>query len=144
MTRVLFALAAILTLAWPCAARAQQSASNLYLLNCWGCHGSRGEGIKGTAPPLIALGDFLKAKGGRSYIIQVPGVSQSAMDDVQVAEVMNWVLENMSKGHLPDNVAPYTAEEVHRDRATRLDDLFKTRKEILDQLIAMKLRHPGD
>jgi len=143
LRRGLLAIAAITILAWPGGVRAQ-SPSNLYLLNCWGCHGSRGEGIKNTAPPLIALGDFLKASGGRSYIIQVPGVSQSSLDDAQVAEVMNWVLANMSKGHLPDAFSPYTAGEVHRYRATRLDDLFKTRKEIVDQLIAMKVRRPGD
>ena len=143
MRRVLFAIATAI-LAWAGAARAQQSPSNLYLLNCWGCHGSRGEGIKGTAPPLIALGDFLKAKGGRSYIIQVPGVSQSALNDAQVAAVMNWVLASMSKGHMPDGFSPYAADEVHRYRATRLDDLFKTRKEIIDKLIAMKVRQAED
>src|SRR5579862_9376427 len=74
-----------------------ESASNLYLLNCWGCHGSHGEGIKGTAPPLIDLSDFLKVDGGRAYIIEVPGVSLSALNDGQIATVMNWLLETMSK-----------------------------------------------
>jgi mono/diheme cytochrome c family protein len=117
-----------------------QSASNLYLLNCWGCHGSHGEGISGTAPPLIGLGDFLKARGGRAYIIQVPGVSLSALNDVDVASVMNWVLENMSKGHLTSQFTPYTADEVHRYRAVRLAELSKTRKGLLDQLVMMKVR----
>ncbi len=117
-----------------------QSASNLYLLNCWGCHGSHGEGIKGTAPPLIGLGDFLRAEGGRSYIIQVPGVSLSALNDSQIATVMNWLLENMSPHNLPRDFAPYTADEVHRYRATRLVELSKTRRALLEQLVAMKVR----
>lgn len=114
-----------------------QSASNLYLLNCWGCHGSHGEGIKGTAPPLIGLSDFLKASGGRAYLIEVPGVSLSALNDAQIATVMNWVLENMSVEH---EFTPYTADEVHRLRATRLTELSKTRRSLLDQLVAMKIR----
>ena len=133
---ILFA-AALLALSTSASA---QSASNLYLLNCWGCHGSRGEGISGTAPPLIGLGDFLKAPGGRAYIIQVPGVSLSALNDADVATVMNWVLENMSKGHLPAQFAPYSTDEVHRYRAIRLAELSKTRKGILDQLVLMKVR----
>jgi hypothetical protein len=132
-------LLAICILGVPLFASAE-SASNLYLLNCWGCHGSHGEGIKGTAPPLIGLGDFLKAAGGRAYIIEVPGVSLSALNDAQIATVMNWVLDTMSRDHLPRDFSPYTADEVHRYRATRLAELSKTRRELLEQLIAMKVR----
>lgn len=138
----LFLLAASI-LATPPSADAQ-SVSNLYLLNCWGCHGSRGAGIKGTAPPLIDLGDFLKAKGGRAYIIEVPGVSLSALNDAQIATVMNWVLENMSKDHLPRDFSPYTAAEVHRYRVIRLTELSKTRRALLEQLVTMKIRASAD
>lgn len=117
-----------------------QSASNLYLLNCWGCHGSHGEGIKGTAPPLIGLGDFLKASGGRAYLIEVPGVSLSALNDAQIATVMNWILEDLGTNHLPRDFPPYTADEVHRLRAIRLTELSKTRRALLDQLVAIKVR----
>jgi mono/diheme cytochrome c family protein len=117
-----------------------QSASNLYLLNCWGCHGSHGEGIKGTAPPLIGLRDFLKASGGRAYLIEVPGVSLSALNDTQIATVMNWVLEDLGTHRPPRDFSPYTADEVHRLRATRLTELSKTRRALLDQLVAMKVR----
>jgi hypothetical protein len=121
-----------------------ESASNLYLLNCWGCHGSHGEGIKGTAPPLIGLGDFLKTTGGRAYIVEVPCVSLSALNDAQIATVMNWVLVNMSKDRLPANFSPYTAAEIHRYRATRIAELTKTRRALLEQLVAMKVRPSAD
>ncbi len=136
-------LLATYILATPLSAIAQ-SASNLYLLNCWGCHGSHGEGIKGTAPPLIGLGDFLKASGGRAYIIEVPGVSLSPLNDAQIASVMNWVLENMSKNNLPPDFSPYSADEVHRYRAIRLGELSKTRRALLGQLVAMKVRASAD
>ena len=117
-----------------------ESASNLYLLNCWGCHGSHGEGIKGTAPPLIDLSDFLKVDGGRAYIIEVPGVSLSALNDGQIATVMNWLLETMSKHDPSHDFSPYTADEIHRYRQVRLTELSKTRRELLEQLVAMKVR----
>jgi len=135
--RVVYSLALAAYLFGTALPACAQSASNLYLLNCWGCHGSHGEGIKGTAPPLIGLGDFLKASGGRAYLIEVPGVSLSALNDAQIATVMNWVLDNMSADH---SFAPYTADEVHRLRATRLTELSKTRRALLDQLLAMKIR----
>jgi hypothetical protein len=56
---------------------------------------------------------------------------------------MNWVLQNFSKTDLQD-FAPYTADEIHRDRATRLSDLAKTRRALLDQLVAMKVRAPSE
>jgi mono/diheme cytochrome c family protein len=121
-----------------------ESASNLYLLNCWGCHGSRGEGIKGTAPSLIGLGDFLKVPGGRAYIVEVPGVAMSSLNDAQIALVMNWALANLSKSALPNDFSPYTADEVHRYRGVRLADLSKTRRALMDQLVAMKVRSPGE
>ena len=136
-------LSCIFILGASLSARAE-SASNLYLLNCWGCHGSHGEGIKGTAPALIGLSDFLKADGGRAYIIEVPGVSYSALTDGQIAEVMNWVLATMSKDRLPRDFSPYTATEVHGYRKTRLPDLSKSRRVLLDQLVAMKVRASAD
>src|SRR6266705_914822 len=68
----------------------------LYMLNCWGCHRPHGEGIPGTAPPLRDAADFLRVKGGREYLISVPGVSQSALDNADTAEVMNWILKSFS------------------------------------------------
>lgn len=141
LARLAFAIVSILGISLP--ARAE-SASNLYLLNCWGCHGSHGEGIKGTAPPLAGLGDFLKADGGRSYIIEVPGVSMSSLSDEQVAVVMNWLLQDMGRDHLPGGFQPYTAQEVHRYRAIRLANLSQTRKAILKQLVTMKIRSSSE
>jgi mono/diheme cytochrome c family protein len=141
LVRLFLSIVAILAITQPASA---ESASNLYLLNCWGCHGSRGEGIKDTAPALIALGDFLKVPGGRSYLVEVPGVAMSSLNDAQIALVMNWALENLSKSALPNDFSPYTADEVHRYRGVRLADLSKTRRALLDQLIVMKVRSSAD
>ena len=141
MLRLILPILAILAISQSASA---ESASNLYLLNCWGCHGSRGEGIKGTAPSLIGLGDFLKVPGGRAYIIEVPGVAMSSLNDAQIALVMNWALRNLSKSPLPNDFSPYTADEVHRCRSVRLADLSKTRRALMEQLIAMKVRSSAE
>jgi mono/diheme cytochrome c family protein len=121
-----------------------ESPGNIYLLNCWGCHGAHGEGIGATTPALAGVADFLRARGGRAYLIEVPGVSESALSDGQVAEVMNWIMHTMNRGRLPPDFTPYTAAEVHRYRSTRIDELTKTRRGLIDQLVAMKVRASND
>ncbi len=114
--------------------------SQLYMLNCWGCHRPNGEGIPATAPPLQGAADFLKVKGGRQYLIEVPGVSQSALNDEQVAEVMNWILRTFSKDQLPPGFQPYTAEEVKQLRAVRMLEITKTRDALIAEMVAAKIR----
>ncbi len=135
---------ALMTLLISAAARAE-SPENLYTLNCWGCHRASGEGIPGTAPPLTNAADFLRVPGGREYLIRVPGVSQSMLDDADAAMVMNWILVNFSKGRVPADFKPYTAEEIHRARQQpHLLDLTSTRNALIARMVALKIRNPGD
>jgi Cytochrome c len=118
-----------------------ESPEQLYMLNCWGCHRPRGEGIPGTAPPLKGAADFLRVPGGRVYLIEVPGVSLSALGDAQVAAVMNWILNSFSE-KVPHDFSPYTAQEIADSRKTRLLDIKKARAELIDKMVAMKIRTP--
>jgi hypothetical protein len=129
-----------------------ESPRNLYTLNCWGCHRSNGEGVAGTAPPLINAADFLRVPGGREYLIRVPGVSQSMLDDADTALVMNWILETFSKGRVPADFRPFTAAEIHHARTEpHLFDITEIRTQLLSEMVAMKIRssradataHPG-
>jgi Cytochrome c len=118
-----------------------ESPQNLYTLNCWGCHRANGEGVAGTAPPLINAADFLKVPGGREYLIRVPGVSQSMLDDADTALVMNWILETFSKGRVPADFQPFTAAEIHHARAEpHLFDITEIRTQLLRKMVAMKIR----
>ena len=114
----------------------------LYMLNCWGCHRPHGEGIPGTAPPLRGAADFLRVPGGRQYLIEVPGVAQSALDDADVAAVMNWIIESFSADRMPPDFQPYTADEVARVRATRLTDIKQARAKLVSEMVATKIRPP--
>ena len=105
-----------------------------YLLHCRGCHLHTGESIPGTnVPSLKNLGPFLTTKKGREYIIQVPGVSQSSMNDEQLAAVLNWVIENFNKPLASRNYIPFTSEEVNRARKIILMNPLQTRSKILLQ-----------
>jgi hypothetical protein len=118
-----------------------ESPRNLYTLNCWGCHRSNGEGVAGTAPPLINAADFLRVPGGREYLIRVPGVSQSMLDDADTALVMNWILETFSKGRVPADFRPFTAAEIHHARAEpHLFDITEIRTQLLSKMVAIKIR----
>ena len=114
----------------------------LYMLNCWGCHRAHGEGIPGTAPPLRGAADFLRVPNGRQYLIEVPGVAQSALDDADVAAVMNWIIMSFSAGGTPADFQPYTRDEVAQIRAVRLTDIKQTRAKLVSEMVAMKIRPP--
>jgi mono/diheme cytochrome c family protein len=116
------------------------TAEHLYMLNCWGCHRPHGEGIPGTAPPLRGAADFLRVPGGRQYLIEVPGVAQSALDDAQVAAVMNWIIESFSADRMPSGFQPYTRDEIAKYRATRLMDIKDARAKLVGEMAAMKIR----
>jgi mono/diheme cytochrome c family protein len=122
-------------------AMAAESPQNLYTLNCWGCHRANGKGIAGTAPPLTNAADYLKVPGGREYLIRVPGVSQSLLNDADTALVMNWIIGNFSPGRVPAGFKPFTAEEIHQARAqAHLYDITETRMRLLNEMVAMKIR----
>ena len=120
---------------------AAESPQNLYRLNCWGCHHENGEGIPGTAPSLRNAADYLKVPGGREYLIRVPGVSQSLLNDADTALVMNWIIGNFSPGRVPADFKPFTAEEIHQARAeAHMYDITETRTRLLHEMVAMKIR----
>jgi mono/diheme cytochrome c family protein len=105
-----------------------------YVLHCAGCHGIDGAGIpERYVPGLRRLGDFLRVPGGRSFVIQVPGVMGSGLDDAQVAEVANWVLATIARDSVPPGHAPYDTAEVARARAAPLVDVAAQRKQLQEQ-----------
>lgn len=112
----------------------------LYMLNCWGCHRPQGEGIPGTAPPLRDAADFLRVPGGREYLVEVPGVAQSSLDNAQVAAVMNWIIESFSADRLAAGFQPYTGDEIAKTRAVRLMDIKGARAKLVSEMAAMKIR----
>ena len=103
-----------------------------YALNCQGCHLDDGSATPGSVPRLAGtVGRFLAVPGGREFLVQVPGVAPSALDDAALAGVLNWMLERFGPPHLPEKYAPYTAAEVGALRQKPLTNVDRVRAELI-------------
>jgi hypothetical protein len=111
------------------------SAHTNYMLMCQGCHLVDGTGTPDKVPALRdEVGRFLKVEGGREYLIQVPGTSQSPLTDKEVAAVLNWILNEFSNAELPADFEPYTKDEVARYRYEPLANASEVRAGLLRKL----------
>ena len=105
-----------------------------YMLNCQGCHLPNGEGA-GDVPRMLGfVGNFLKVPGGREFLVQVPGSANAPLDDARLAELLNWMLDEISPGQVPAGFRPYTADEVGEYRAVPLHDVLKTRADLIQKI----------
>ena len=120
-------------------ARADMPMLTLYTLHCSGCHGARGQGVPEVGiPNLNDAGPFVRTEPGREYLIQVPGLAQSRLDDATAARLLNWILHQFSADRLPKDFAPYTAEEVAHFRADKASDAKTRRDAILAEMRRQK------
>lgn len=128
MLRVISALVLLLFAATGASA---DTARNNYLLSCMGCHKMDGSGTLDKVPSLRGeVAKFLHVKGGREFLIQVPGTAQSRLNNNETAEVLNYILHTFDPDHLPDDFIPYTGEEVAKHRGTPLIDAMARRAEL--------------
>jgi len=105
-----------------------------YLLYCRGCHLADGSGVPPEVPTLIAeLGRLLAFPGAREYIVRVPGVAQTDMNDAELAAVLNWIVSEFNAQTVPANHKPYTPEYIASVRGKVLEDPLKRRAEIISQ-----------
>ena len=137
MTRVALALAALALATGP--ARAIDGPALDYAVHCQGCHRADGSGTPGTIPPLAgSVGKFLHAQGGREFLVRVPGVSTSPLDDAALAAVLDWMLATFGGADVPRGFASYTAAEVGRLRADPLVDVEGVRLRLLEAAAAAR------
>ena len=106
-------------------ARAGESVDYLYRLHCSGCHGIEGLGSKvARIPPFVGIiGHFADSLDGRLYLVRVPGVANAGLPDRETANLLNYVLRTWGSRDASAEAHDFTAEEVHRLRAVRLDDV---------------------
>lgn len=106
-----------------------------YMLHCQGCHLPEAEGMDGRVPPMKDfVGFFLHSKEGRDFLIRVPGVASAALNDEELAELMNWLVRSFSAAQLPEPFTPYSDEEVGSLRADPERDPEAARRMILAAL----------
>lgn len=105
-----------------------------YQMLCQGCHTPDGTGGNDTPKMKDHIGNFLSTQDGREYLVRVPGSANSALDDPQLAEVLNWIIIEMGGDSTPDDMQHYTAEEVGKLRKEALFEVTEYRKQILSEL----------
>ncbi len=106
--------------------------ATLYTLHCSGCHGAAGHGVASAGIPDLAYsGSYLAVPQGRAYLVQVPGISQSRLDNATAAAMLNYVLARFSASGLPRGFTPYTPAEIANLRATVASDAETQRAAIL-------------
>ncbi|MDU9413228.1 cytochrome C [Pseudomonas sp. zfem005] len=109
-----------------------------YQLQCAGCHLGDGTGSKANDTPRMKgfVGNFLKVKGGREFLVRVPGMSQSALNDAQLADLLNWLMreDGMAGKSMPARYEPYSTEEVSRLRKVSMLNLPGTRAELIERM----------
>ncbi len=107
-----------------------------YMLNCQGCHGPDGAGTADGAVPTMKnfLGNFLAVAEGREFLIRVPGSANAALTDAALAEVLNWMLPQISPEQIPEDFNPYTTAEVAKWRKQPLDDVIGEREKLIGRM----------
>ena len=116
------------------------SARSQYVLHCAGCHGLDGSGApQAQVPDMRSLAVFLKLDGGREFLLKIPGVMGSGLDDQSVANVSNWVFANLVENK-PEKFQEFTAAEVAKARQSPLNDVALARTK-LQQLAAAQALH---
>lgn len=136
MKKIAMGLAWLAASATAIAAQSVGSPRLNYVLHCAGCHGIDGSGDKQGGIPSLrgTIGHFLKVDGGREYLVQVPGASQSPLSDAETAELMNWMLKAFSAAEMPAGASDYSATEIRRLRRNQPADVPKQRSEATERL----------
>lgn len=143
MTAIMRALAAMLVaiLAGLGATPALAGAHSDYLLHCSGCHGQDAAGsVRGGVPDLRGyVSSFGQTRQGRIYLMHVPGVVASGLDDAGIARVMNYVMARWGAAGDKGEVAAFTPAEVERLRALQIGNVVDYRRRIVPTLEARDL-----
>ncbi len=127
-------VAALTVLIFACQAAVAYEPRINYMLQCMGCHTPDGSGEPGRVPSVKAtLGPFARSPEGRRFLVQVPGASQSTLSDAELADLLNWMIQNLSTDK-PARFAPYTEAEVAGYRRTPLVEVQATRAKLLQSI----------
>lgn len=106
-----------------------------YQMLCQGCHTPDGMGGKSIPKVNGFIGYFLQTEMSRDYLVRVPGSANSALNDKQLAEVLNWMILEFGGESVPENMQYYTAEEVEKLRQEPLFEVVEYRNMLLKELL---------
>src|SRR5262245_9027797 len=103
-----------------------------YALQCMGCHTPDGAGVPDRVPSIReSLVPLARMAEGRRYLVQVPGSAQSTLSNSELAQLLNWMIRNLSAVSPPATLAPFTEQEVASYRTQTLTQVRATRERLL-------------
>lgn len=103
-----------------------------YMLYCMGCHLPDGSGAAGKVPSVReSLPVLAASSAGRRFLVEVPGAAQSQLSDADLAQVLNWMVRNLSAPSVPPGFTEFTTAEVAGYRSVRLLDVSAARARLL-------------
>ncbi len=105
-----------------------------YQMFCQGCHTPDGSGARHVPRMKDHVGVFTASARGREYLVRVPGSATSALNDDDLAAVLNWIVYEFSGASFNRGFEPYTAEEVGRLRQHPLNEVARHREELLAEI----------
>lgn len=116
----------------------RQRALDNYIMLCQGCHLPDASGVPDKVPSIKGFaGHFLRVEGGREFLVRVPGSANSAVNDAELAELLNWMLLEFSAAELPEGYQPFTIAEVAKLRKNPLTEVVESRKSLVDAIAAL-------
>lgn len=120
---------------FPKIALAQSSEAQVnYMLQCQGCHLADGSGVGDSVPDFNRyLAGYLRAPGGREYMVRVPGSANAPLTAAELAAVLNWIVTTLPISNLPENFVPFTAAEVATYKTDPLINVASVRARLLQQ-----------
>jgi len=102
-----------------------------YQMFCQGCHAIDGAGHKSVPELKGFMHKFMGSQQGREYLIRVPGAANSVLDDVQLTELMNWMLREFGSQDKTSSWEPYEVEEVSEYRKNPLNETIEYRQRLI-------------
>jgi mono/diheme cytochrome c family protein len=117
-----------------------QRAHYNYQMFCQGCHTPDGVGANAVPRMKDQVGYFLETRRGREYLVRVPGSATSALDDKQLAEVLNWIVQEFAGDSADESYERYTSLEVARLRQQPLNEVEQYRTQLLVEIASAKTR----
>jgi hypothetical protein len=105
-----------------------------YVEHCAGCHGMQGVSVPAKVPSLRnRVGYFLCTDASRAYLLRLPNVALSSLDDARLATTMNFVVFGLGGASSDSSARRFTADEVAIERKKPLSavSLVATRAAIV-------------
>jgi hypothetical protein len=110
-----------------------------YIENCGGCHGFDGNSAPADIPVLRdRVGYFMCTPEGRNYLIRLPNVAHSRIEDPrELAALMNFVVYAIGGKSAPAGARPFKGAEVAllRKQAMTTISLIAEREMVVAKMI---------